>query len=506
MRAPVGAAWVAAAAALAACGGEVTTARIALSAGSGVVIPAQSALEASVYGPSAALRLRAMVPGVPMVPGTLVLVLPDVEQKLRVVVRNPASGAFGGAQLTVRTHQVNNAVLVLSLNTPDADGDGVPDALDDCPQLANPDQTDLDQDGQGDLCDATPDGGGDGAIDLAGADLSGTDGGCESRQVSTFSGSGVQGFKEGPPQFAQLDGPMGIAAVPGGGYYLAERNNNIIRFIDAAGNVSLYAGMPPPAAAGHVDGVRIGVAQLSGPAGLAIDGAGDLYVSEMQGRVIRKISAATGMVSTVSGAPGGGLYLDGPGNMAVFLGPRDIAVDGAGNLYVTDMPACTVRKVAQDGVGTTSTLAGMPMMPGFADSGTANGPRFQQPMGLALAPSGDLIVADSGNRALRRVTLAGVVTTVIGGPTTMAFPGPVETVRPGAGGELFVGTMGMPQVVRVSASLTVSAYAGNGMPGYLEGNGCDAQFQGIMGLLYVAGIPPRLLVSDAPSQRLRQVQ
>lgn len=157
---------------------------------------------------------------------------------------------------------------------------------------------------------------------------------------------------------------------------------------------------------GYLDGIGT-VAKFNGPAGVAVDNNGTLYVADRLNHRIRKISS-TGIVSTFagSGVQGG---LDGIGIQAQFKFPMSVAIDLVGNIYVADAGNHRIRKITSDGVVTT--LAGSTS--GFAD-GVGILAQFHFPEGIALDETGTIFISDTGNLRIRKITSTGVVTTLAG--------------------------------------------------------------------------------------------
>jgi DNA-binding beta-propeller fold protein YncE len=150
-------------------------------------------------------------------------------------------------------------------------------------------------------------------------------------------------------------------------------------------------------------------AQFSFPGAVTVDSTGNLYVADTFNHTIRKITSA-GVVSTLAGLAGSSGSADGTGTVARFYYLEDIAVDSAGNLYVADSGNHTIRKITP---AVVSTLAGWAGSPGSADD-TGNNARFNYPAGIAVDSAGNLYVADTENYTIRKVTSAGVVSTLAG--------------------------------------------------------------------------------------------
>src|SRR5262249_47616264 len=155
-----------------------------------------------------------------------------------------------------------------------------------------------------------------------------------------------------------------------------------------------------------VDGPRH-TAKFNDPHGLAVDTAGNVYVVEVAGHVIRKITPQ-GVASTFAGKAGEPGIADGTGGDARFNSPQGVAIGPDGMIYVADTLNQTIRKITPDAVVTT--FAGHPGVPGFRD-GVGLGARFDQPAGVTVTEAGDLFVAEEINHAVRKITPDATVTT-----------------------------------------------------------------------------------------------
>ena len=186
----------------------------------------------------------------------------------------------------------------------------------------------------------------------------------------------------------------------GGNLYVADSDNYTIRKITPAGVVSTLAGLAK--SMGNADGPG-NVARFNNPQGIALDAGGNLYVADTNASTVRMISPA-GNVTTLAGLAETVGSADGTGSAARFNRPRGIAVDAAGTVYVVDLAGHTVRRITPAGVVTT--LAGLAGAAGFVD-GSGSAARFRNPVGASLDAAGNLYVADNGNEAIRKVTPAG---------------------------------------------------------------------------------------------------
>jgi sugar lactone lactonase YvrE len=249
----------------------------------------------------------------------------------------------------------------------------------------------------------------------------------------------------------------------------------------ASWNVTTVSGIA--GSTGSADGAG-GNARFNGPRAMAIDSAGAIYVADTFNHVIRKISPS-GEVTTIAGAAGSSGAADGNGGSARFNSPAGIAVDAHGIVYVGDMQNHAIRKIAPD--GTVSTLAGNLGSEGFAD-GTGGAARFQEPVGLAVDSAGNVYVADSGNSVVRKVTPAGQVTTLAGLPgqagktdgdgSNARFDTPYG-IAVDANGTLYVADTFNHAIRRVTGAGSVATVAGSlGVSGNMDGAGGGARFSG----------------------------
>jgi sugar lactone lactonase YvrE len=223
--------------------------------------------------------------------------------------------------------------------------------------------------------------------------------------VTTLAGSNSRyGHDDGTGVNALFYNPHGVAVDAAGNVYVADSANNMIRKVTPSGVVTTVAGSPTP---GHRNDTGA-KASFYDPWNLAVDGAGNLIVADTANSMIRKVTPA-GVVTTVAGVAGVFSYNDGPAATATFDTPSAVAVDKAGNIYVADAKNNAVRKITPGGM--VSTLAGG--HEGSAD-GTGTQASFKSPYGISIDALGNLYVVDSFNNLIRRVTPAGVVTTIAG--------------------------------------------------------------------------------------------
>ncbi|MEW5848412.1 MAG: SMP-30/gluconolactonase/LRE family protein [Myxococcota bacterium] len=336
--------------------------------------------------------------------------------------------------------------------------------------------------------------------------------------VTTLAGAaGQPGWVDGTGDQARFNAPRGFLQAPNGTIYLADSDNHVIRTVDLQGNVATFLGLPPnigsangPAAEarfnapGDVEADAVGnlyvsdtenhtlrrispdgvVSLLAGspgeadavdgpaadarfnlPAGLALASDGTLYVVESGNHTVRALSAE-GVVRTVAGTAGTAGSADGVGSAALFDAPQGIAVDAAGTLFVADTGNHTIRAIAPD--GTVTTLAGRADTSGNTN-GTGQAARFDDPKDVVVDAEGNLLVADTENHVIRKVTPGGVVTTLVGTADSIGatdgvgsaarFSFPSALARDPAG-NLYVADTANRTIRKVAPDGTVTTVAG----------------------------------------------
>lgn len=238
--------------------------------------------------------------------------------------------------------------------------------------------------------------------------------------VSTLAGTaGLSGSTDATGAAARFNTPRGVATDIAGNVYVGDSGNSTIRKITPAGVVTTLAGTAGISGSTDAAGTA---ARFSLPDGIATDSAGNVYVADSGNHTIREITAA-GVVSTLAGTAGSSGSIDAAGALARFNSPRGVATDSANNVYVADTNNHTIRKVTPAGV--VSTLAGTAGTGGSAD-GIGAAARFNGPNGVATDNASNVYVADTNNNTIRKVTPAGTVTTVAGRAQTLGFtPGPL---------------------------------------------------------------------------------
>jgi trimeric autotransporter adhesin len=244
-------------------------------------------------------------------------------------------------------------------------------------------------------------------------------------QMDTVAGTGCAINGE-PAAGAEIGTPNGVAVDAAGNVYFSDTDNHLVRKIDTSGTISTLAGT---CVAGYTgDGGPAAAAQLNQPYGIAVDAAGNVYVADYGNNRVRRIGT-DGTITTVAGNGQAALAGNGvPAASSPLLTPRNVALDAAGDLYISEFTGHRVRKMTPD--GNIATAAGIGIAGYGGDNGPATAAQLNFPAGLAVDQTGALYIADSDNARIRKVQ-GGTITTVVGptitlssGSTTALF-GPV---------------------------------------------------------------------------------
>lgn len=226
--------------------------------------------------------------------------------------------------------------------------------------------------------------------------------------VSTVVGTNTVGDVDGPAASARFRYPSSVTVDAGGNLYIIDQGNHAIRMFDGT-TVSTFAGSQT-GTPGYVDATGT-AARFNSPIGATFDAAGNLFVAEFNSHMVRKITPA-GVVSTLAGSLSAG-SADGTGTAAQFMAPAEIRMDSHGDFFVVDIVANTIRKITAAGVVTTFAGSGVA---GVVD-GVGTAAQFNGPNGLAIDADDNLYVADRNGNTIRKITPAGVVTTIAGSGT-----------------------------------------------------------------------------------------
>jgi sugar lactone lactonase YvrE len=291
-----------------------------------------------------------------------------------------------------------------------------------------------------------------------------------------YSGDG------GPAVQTQLSFPSGIAVDAQGNVFFTDGTR--IRKVTARGTISTLAGTGDAGYSGD-NGPAIN-ATLNGPAGVAVDNLGDLYIADTYNSVIRKITP-DGVIATVAGGSTDIFHTGdgGPATRALLWGPSGVAVDSSGNLLIADTEDSRIRKVASNGI--IATVAGSSDGCAWGDGGPALASALNSPGGIALDTTGNLYIADNFNYRVRKIAGDGVITTVAGtgvdgysgdgGPATLATMTQALGVAVGTDGSLYLADADNYRVRMVTPGGTIVTAAGTGREGYSGDGGMATKAQ-----------------------------
>jgi sugar lactone lactonase YvrE len=237
--------------------------------------------------------------------------------------------------------------------------------------------------------------------------------------ITTIAGTGAQGFStmSGPASAAQLDSPQGLALDKANNLYIADTHNHVIRKLSlTTGTLTTIAGTGAPGFSGD-NGPAIG-AQLDLPSALALDAANNLYLADTRNHRIRRIDSTTGILTTIAGNGTQGFSGDsGPAIAAAIDSPTGLALDAANNLYLADTHNHRIRRIAA-ATGLITTIVGTGSLGFSGDNAQATTAAVALPHGLTTDAAGNLYLADTGNHRIRRIdTTTGLITTIAGNGT-----------------------------------------------------------------------------------------
>ncbi len=331
-------------------------------------------------------------------------------------------------------------------------------------------------------------------------------------RIVTVAGTGVAGFSGdgGPATSARLFEPVAVAVDRAGNVYVGEYLNFRVRKISSSGTITTLAGNGLFGFSG--DGGPATSAGLLVPRGVTADGLGNFFIADTFNHRIRKVSSA-GTISTVAGDGSYAFSFDGLATSASVPEPQGVGADGAGNLYIAEDQTSRVRKVSPTGIITT--VAGTGVFGFSGDNGPATQAALSGPRGVAVDASGNIYIADNGNHRIRKVSTAGIITTIAGsglegfsgdgGPATSAslrFPNYVAVDR---AGNVYVSDTGNNRIRKVSAAGTITTIAGNGVEGFSGdgGPGASAALNQPRGI--AADSAGNVYIADYLNHRIRRV-
>jgi sugar lactone lactonase YvrE len=336
--------------------------------------------------------------------------------------------------------------------------------------------------------------------------------------ITTVAGDGTNRYivDAGPAMSSGYVSAIGLAVGTAGNLFVADSSQRI-RKVSADGIISTVAGLGPSIGgigAAPGDGGRATLAPLATPTGVAVDSAGGLYIADTFDNRLRRVSP-DGIIATIAGKGGAGVVSGdgGPASDAYLFWPSGLAIDSSDNLYVADAGDSRIRMISPAGIITTVAGFGLPGRPGYSgDGGLATGAQLSWPKDVALDGSGNLYIADTGNNRVRMISPAGVISTVAGtgdagysgdgGSATDAKLALPSGLAVDSGGNVYVADTNNFRVRKISNDGIIITIAGNGIRGYSGDGGLavNARLNSPVGLkLDSAG---NLYIADGAAVRM----
>ena len=315
----------------------------------------------------------------------------------------------------------------------------------------------------------------------------------------------------GPATEAQLAFPSDVAVDQDGNVYVADQGNHRIRKVSPGGEISTVAGTGT--AEFSFDGAPAIDTPLFGPAGVAVDVEGNLYIAERNAHRIRKV-ASSGEISTVAGTGESGFGGDGgPATEALLASPRAVAVGSDGSLYIADRGNHRIRKVSP--TGEISTFAGTGNGGFRGDGGPARFALLRSPLGAAVDGLGNVYIADTGNNKIRKVDTSGRISSVAGtgdrgfsgdgGPAIEATLAAPRDVAVAADGSLYISDSGNHRIRKLNPAGDISTVAGTRSSGFRRDGGLATSAELDLPLGIAVDGSGDLFIADSRNHRIRRV-
>lgn len=340
--------------------------------------------------------------------------------------------------------------------------------------------------------------------------------------IVAFAGTGDRGRSgnNGPAVDAELDSPRGMSKNIAGDVYIADTDNHQIRYVDAVSkNIYRFAGWSSDSWGGYnCNDCDPLTARLDEPRGVYIDSAGNVYIADRDNHIVRKVIAG-GNIINIAGIPEWSGY-SGDGGLATSARlnrPRDVAVDGDGNIYIADSRNCRIRRV-DAATAVITTFAGTGSCGFGGDGGAATNARFDDPRGLAFDTAGNLYVADTDNHRIRKIDMGTTIVTTVAG-TSAGFAGDgglavdarldePEGVAINQFGTIYIADTDNHRIRKIDPSTgIITTYAGTGSRGDSGDDGppTDAELDRPRKVIAYDDVEGHILIADTGNNRIREV-
>ena len=336
--------------------------------------------------------------------------------------------------------------------------------------------------------------------------------GLRAQTINTFAGNGIAGYSGdgGPATATELYSPSSVAIDGSGNVYITDQSNARVRKVNISGIISTFAGNGTLGFLG--DGGPAIAAELNGTGGVAVDASGNVYIADDNNNRVRKVNTA-GVISTFAGNGTSGFFGDGgPATTAELSSPNGIAVDGSGNIYIADYSNNRIRIV--NTLGVINTFAGNGIAGFFGDGGPATAAELHGPTSIAVW-GGNVYIADNSNHRIRIVNTSGVISTFAGngtagffgdgGPATSAEILSLQGVCTDGSGNVYISDEANNRIRKVNTSGIISTFAGNGTGGFFGDGGPATAAEIYLPIGICSDGISNIYIADRANERVRMV-
>lgn len=332
------------------------------------------------------------------------------------------------------------------------------------------------------------------------------------QNIYTIAGNGTSGFSGdgGQATLASIKFAFGVAVDASGNVYIADTQNHRIRKVTTTGVISTIAGTTQGFSG---DGGPAVAAEFNNPTSIAIDGSGNLYITDWNNHRIRKIDVS-GTITTIAGNGTIGFSGDGgPATSAQLNYPWGVAADFAGNVFIADFINWRIRKVST--TGTITTIAGNGIASYSGDGGLGTSASINKPRNVAVDGSGNVYIADQENNCIRKVNTSGIISTFAGntvagfsgdgGAATSAQLNWPSAVAADPSGNIYITDQNNDRIRKVNTSGIISTIGGNGVQGFSGDGGLATSAQLYYPLAITIDGANNIVFSDTYNQRIRTI-